>query len=144
MEGPSRNRSSADTDDGPVAEGGSTRVGTRRPDHHYSGWEGYMRLERMQLAERASGKMRRAIGRTLKGEDEGMLRRKADEDERLARAGMVPLRRGGEAWLKHIDELTPEDRWARIEAEKTTIAWLRGRLTAERVVETWRENGWDG
>jgi hypothetical protein len=48
-------------------------------------WEGFMQMERVQLAERASGKMRRAIGRVLPGESREELERIAAKDQRLAR-----------------------------------------------------------
>jgi hypothetical protein len=39
------------------------------------------------------------------------------EDERLAEKGLVALKRGEEIYYKHIDEFTPEDMSARLEAE---------------------------
>ena len=111
---------------------------TNNPYH--DAWEAYMGMERMQLAERASGKMRRAIGR--EGESGEELERIAKEDKRKARAGLVKLNRGTSVYYKHIDDITPEDRLARIEAERVTARWLRGRIEAERIVATWREQGW--
>lgn len=102
-----------------------------------------MKMERVQLAERASGKLRRAIGRVLEGESREELERRAAEDERMARAGLVKLKRGKWVFYKHIDDLTHGDRLARIEAERDTARWLRGRIEAERIVATWREKGWD-
>jgi hypothetical protein len=40
----------------------------------------------------------------------------------------VELRRGYEVWYKHIDELTRDDRPARIESENTRAAWIQERL----------------
>ena len=111
------------------------------PDH--DGWEAYMDTERMQLSERASGKLRRAMGRVLPGESREELERIAAEDERFAQAGLVRLKRGERVFYKHIDDLTREDRWARIEAERDTIAWLRGRIVTEKVAAMWRERGWN-
>ncbi len=48
-----------------------------------------MQMERMQLAERAHGKLRRAIGRVLPGESREKLERITSEDERRARAGLL-------------------------------------------------------
>jgi hypothetical protein len=96
---------------------------TNNPYDH-DPWEGYMQMERMQLAERASGKMRRAIGRILPGESREHLERIASEDQRMARAGLVKLKSGSRSYYKHIDDLTREDRWPRIWAERETIAWL--------------------
>jgi hypothetical protein len=102
-------------------------------DPYHDVWESYLHTERMQLSERASGKMRRAIGRVLPGESQEKLERIAAEDERLAKEGLVPLRKDGRLYYKHIDDLTREDRLARIEAERGITAWLRGRI----------EKGWN-
>ena len=45
----------------------------RWPGSDHDGWEGFMEMERMQLSERAHGKLRRAIGRTLPGESREQL-----------------------------------------------------------------------
>ena len=118
------------------------RMGTWSTDPYHDAWEGYMQMERIQLAERASGTMRRAIGRLLKGESKEELEGIAAKDERLARAGLVRLKgRGGTYHYKPIDDLTREDRWARIWAERDQIAWLRGRIEAEKIVARWSEDG---
>ena len=100
-------------------------------------------MERVQLAERASGKMRRAIGRVLPGESREELERIAAKDQRLARAGFVKLRRGERFSYKHIDDLTCDDCWARIEGERVTAMWLRGRIEGERIAAQLRENARD-
>jgi len=69
--------------------------------------------------------LRRAIGRVLEGESREEMERIAKEDERMARAGLVKLKRGERVFYKHIDDLTPEDRRARIAAERDTIVWLK-------------------
>ena len=109
---------------------------------HREWWEEYMHMERTQLAERASGKTRRAIGRVLNGESREELARMAAKDERLARTGLVRLKDGEKRtyYYKHIDYLTPEDRWPRIWAERDQIRWLSGRIEAEKIVARWREN----
>jgi hypothetical protein len=119
------------------------RMGAWTSNPNHDPWEKFRQMERMQLAQRASGKMGRAIGRVLEGESEEELERIAAKDQRLARAGFVKLKRGERFTYKHIDDLTREDRWARIEAERTTTAWLRGRIEAERIVAAWRENSRD-
>ena len=84
-------------------------------------------MERVQLAERVSGKMRRAIGRVLEGKSREELERIAAKDQRLARASFVKVRRGERFSYKHIDDLTCDDCWDRIEAERVTAMWwLRG------------------
>ena len=52
---------------------------------YHDAWEAFMKTERRQLQERASGKMRRAIGRVLPGESREELERIAARDQRLAR-----------------------------------------------------------
>ena len=60
-------------------------------------------------------------------------------DRRQAQQGMVRLKRGATIFYKHIDDLTPEDRVARIEAERATRAWLAGRIAARHAAPTWLE-----
>ena len=79
-----------------------------------------MDTERAQPAQRAAAQMRRPIGRVLKGESEEDLKRIAAEDQRLAKEGMVPLRREGRVYYKHISDLTREDVGARLEAERVS------------------------
>ena len=52
-----------------------------------------MDAERAQLEQRASGQMRRAIGRVLEGEPEDDIERIVAEDRRRAREGRVPFMR---------------------------------------------------
>lgn len=61
----------------------------------------------------------------------------------MARAGLVRPKVGSRLYYKHIDDLTREDRLARIAAERETIAWLRGRIEAEKIAAHWRKNGWE-
>ena len=107
---------------------------------YHDAWEAFMKTERRQLQERASGKMRRAIGRVLPGESREDLERIVAKDQRLAHAGFVKVRRGERFSYKHIDNLTREDRWARTGAERATTAWLRGRIEGERIAAQLREN----
>jgi hypothetical protein len=62
------------------------------------------------------------------GESLEELRWLAIEDQHMAEAGLVELRRSEEAWYKHIYDLVREDRPARIEAESARTAWLMERL----------------
>lgn len=88
----------------------------------------FMEMERRQLTERANGKLARALGLALPGESQEELDRMAQEDERRARAGLVELRRGDQVCYKHIDQVTPQERQYRLEAEKVRNGWLRGRV----------------
>jgi len=87
-----------------------------------------MEMERGSLQEHASGKLAEALGHALPGESKEELERIAQEDQRLAQEGKVKLKVGEEISYKHIEELTCEDRRARIEAEREEVEWLMSRL----------------
>jgi hypothetical protein len=91
-------------------------------------WERHMRLERELLAQRRDGKLAHAIGKALPGESPQDLEQMAREDQRQAEEGLVTLLWGGQFSHKHIDELTPENLLARLEAEREQVNWLMGRL----------------
>ena len=110
---------------------------------HNAGWNRYMDAERTQLAQRATGQLRRAIGHQPEEEAQEELERIAAEDERQAKEGMVPLRKDGRVYYKHIDDLTREDRWARLEAEQVTLMWIKGRIEGAKIAREWHEKGWD-
>jgi hypothetical protein len=67
------------------------------------------------------------LGNAMPGESQEELEQIALDDKLKAEAGLVELRRGEEVWYKHIDELTPEDRAARVEAEGAQIDWITER-----------------
>ena len=91
-------------------------------------WERHMRLERELLAQRRDGKLAHAIGKALPGESPQDLEQMAREDQRQAEEGLVTLLWGGQFSHKHIDQLTPENLLARLEAERAQVNWLMGRL----------------
>jgi hypothetical protein len=97
-----------------------------RPEHDT--FDEFMEMERARLQEHASGRLASALGRALPGESQEELDRIAAEDQRLAREGMVKLKVGEKVYYKHIDELTREDRRARIAAESDEVARLMKRL----------------
>ncbi len=88
---------------------------------HEELWEQYMEVERRELEQRRNGQ----LGRALPGESLDELQRIAEEDQRKAERGLVELRSGDEVWYKHIDEITRDDRPARIESENARAAWSR-------------------
>jgi len=88
----------------------------------------YMEVERRELEQRRNGQLGRAIGRALPGESHEELEWIAEEDQRKAERGLVELRSGDEVWYKHIDEITRDDRQARIESENARAAWIQERL----------------
>jgi hypothetical protein len=91
-------------------------------------WEQYMEVERKELEQRRNGHLGRALGRALPDESQEELDKMAEEDQRKAEEGLVELRSGDDVWYKHIDELTREDRQARIDSENARATWLRERL----------------
>jgi ABC-type glutathione transport system ATPase component len=91
-------------------------------------WDEFMEMERACIQEHASGKMARALGHALPGETQEELERIAAEDQRLAQQGMVKLKSRQRVYFKHIDELTREDRKARIAAEREQVDWLMKRV----------------
>jgi lauroyl/myristoyl acyltransferase len=91
-------------------------------------WEQYMEVERRELEQRRNGQLGRALGRALPGESQEELQRIAKEDQRKAERGLVELCSGDEVWYKHIDEITRDDRPARIESKNARAAWIQERL----------------
>ena len=87
-----------------------------------------MALERDLLAQRRKGKLAKAIGKALPGESPQDLEKIAREDQSKAEEGLVTLLWAGNLFYKHIDELTPENLLARLDAEREQINWLMGRL----------------
>ena len=99
-----------------------------RPKPEHDTFEQFMEAERGRLQKHASGALAQALGYALPGESQEELDRIAAEDQRLAQQGMVKLKVGEEVSYKHIDELTREDRQARIAAESEEVEWLMSRL----------------
>ena len=91
-------------------------------------WERYLEVERRELEDRKNGELAKVLGEALPGESREELDRMAAEDRQRAEKDLVELRRGDEVWFKHIDELTREDRQARIEAQRRRIDWIQERL----------------
>jgi hypothetical protein len=90
-----------------------------------------MEVERRELEQRQNGQLGRALGRALPGESQEELDRIAEEDQRRAQEGLVELRSGDEVWYRHIDQLTRDDRPARIESENARAAWIQERLSRQ-------------
>lgn len=99
-------------------------------------WKRFLEVERTALEERRSGDLARALGGPVPGESSEELRWLAIEDQYLAEEGSVELRSGEEVWHKHIDDLTMEDRSARIEAESVRAAWLMERLRKSMTLQS--------
>lgn len=90
-------------------------------------WERFMATERREMESRKDGQLARMLGEALPGEPAAALRRLASEDQRQAEEGLVALMSGGKVSYKHIDELSPEDRPARVAANRLRTTWLKER-----------------
>jgi signal transduction histidine kinase len=92
-------------------------------------WEHYMQAERKDLRDRRSGLLARLLGAPLPDESLAELARLAEEDRLRAEAGLVELRdpHGEGVTYKPLEDLTREDRPARVAAERARAAWLKER-----------------
>ncbi len=90
-------------------------------------WEHFMQTELRDLELRKGGELARLLGEALPGEPPAALERLASEDRRQAEEGLVALMRGGKVYYKHLEELCPEDRPARIAANRARTTWLKER-----------------
>ena len=69
------------------------------------------------------------MGLQVEGETEADLARIAEEDQRMARQGLVRLmRESGEVYDEYVEALTRALRPDRIRAEKAQVAWFKGGL----------------
>ena len=93
-------------------------------------WERYLMAERQELEGRKTGLVGRLLGPALPSESGEDLRRFAEEDRERAGRGLVQLRLGERVWWKPLQELTPEDRPARLEAKRVFAGWLSDRRAA--------------
>jgi signal transduction histidine kinase len=93
-----------------------------------SPWERFLRAERRELELRRKGLLARLLNAPLPNESPEELARLAEEDRLRAQAGLLELRMpSGEVLYKRLEELLPEDRAARANAERARIAWLKER-----------------
>ena len=90
-------------------------------------WERFMQAELRELELRKGGQLARLLGEPLPGEPPAALERLASEDRRQAEEGLVALMSGGKVSYKHLDELSQEDRPARMAANRLRTTWLKER-----------------
>src|SRR5215213_10522233 len=92
-------------------------------------WERYMQAERKDLRARRAGLLARLLGSPLPEESLDDVARVAEEDRLRAEAGLVELRdpHGEGVTYKPLEELTREDRPARVAAEGARASWLKER-----------------
>jgi hypothetical protein len=97
--------------------------------------ERFLAAERSMLEQRQRGSLAQALGDPLPGESPAELQWMILEDQYLAEERLVELRSDEEVRFKHVDDLTYEDRPARLEAESKRRAWLMERLVMEAMVK---------
>jgi hypothetical protein len=97
--------------------------------------ERFLAAERSMLEQRQRGGLAQALGDPLPGESPAELQWMILEDQYLAEERLVELRSDEEVRFKHVDDLTYEDRPARLEAESKRRAWLMERLVMEAMVK---------
>ena len=90
-------------------------------------WKLFMREEQREVELRKDGQLARLLGEPLPGEPAAALRRLCSEDQRQAEEGLVALMSKGKISYKHVDELCPEDRPARLAANRARMTWLKER-----------------
>jgi hypothetical protein len=98
-----------------------------RDARHEQAWARFIEAEHHELENRRNGHLRKLLDGPLPGEPPEELERLASEDEARAKEGLVELRRPDEITYKNIDELTPEDRTARVAAEGVRVEWITER-----------------
>lgn len=79
--------------------------------------------------------MAKALACRLPGESQEELDTMALEDRRRAEEGLVELRsEEGEFSYKHVEELSPKDRMARLRAELARMEWLLKRQGRRNII----------
>jgi hypothetical protein len=93
--------------------------------HNEKAWERYLGAEKRELEMRQEGHLAKILDGPLPDESPEELERLAVEDRRKAQEGLVELKcENGEITYKPFDDLTPQDRSARIRAEGERVAWI--------------------
>ena len=106
------------------------------PVRNEHAWEAYMKAERRDLELRREGHLARLLGLSPAGEHDGKLEHMVLDDRCRAEEGLVELRTlDGEVYFNYIDELVPEDRAKRAEAERVRTEWVRKRIAGESFTE---------
>jgi hypothetical protein len=111
-----------------IDRGKGDRVDNETGEGHDEVWELFLEAEQEELRRRRKGYLAKALGVPLPGESAQELERLARADQRRAEEGLTELRSlSGQISYRHIDDLTPEDRWARLEAQRALTNWLMER-----------------
>ncbi|HET7479555.1 MAG TPA: response regulator transcription factor [Rubrobacteraceae bacterium] len=103
---------------------------TRREEHsrvlQEASWQLFMQSEMRDLELRKDGQLARVLDR-MRGTTPAVpaVLRLVSEDQRQAEEGLVALTSGGKVSYKRLDDLTPEDRPARIASNRLRTTWLK-------------------
>src|SRR5215210_2278102 len=89
-------------------------------------WTLFIRSEMREMELRKDGQLANLLGGPLPGEIPATFERLVSRDRRQAEEGIVALMRGGTVSYKHLDDLTHEDRPARMAANRSRTTWLKG------------------
>ena len=93
--------------------------------HNEKAWERYLEAEKREVELRQKGHLAKILDGPLPDESPEELERLAEEDRRKAQEGLVELKsENGEIIYKPFDDLTPQNRTARIRAEGERVAWI--------------------
>ncbi len=101
-----------------------TRQEERSRSLEDAAWTLFMQSEMRELELRKDGQLAGALDR-MRGTTSAVLRRLASEDQRQAEEGLVALTSGGKVFYKRLEDLTPEDRPARVAANRLRTTWLK-------------------
>jgi hypothetical protein len=127
--GPDADKAAARWQEGLAPKRANERRCTRREERSRAledaAWTLFMQEELLELELRKDGQLAELLGGPLQGELPAQLRRLASEDQRQAEEGLVALTIGGKVSYKHLDDLTQQDRPARIASNRLRTTWLK-------------------
>jgi hypothetical protein len=127
--GPDADKAAARWQEGLAPKRANERRCTRREERSRAledaAWKLFMQEELLELELRKDGQLAELLGGPLQGELPAQLRRLASEDQRQAEEGLVALTIGGKVSYKHLDDLTQQDRPARIASNRLRTTWLK-------------------
>lgn len=100
-------------------------------DAHVASWqERFAQAEDRELINRQEGQLGKLLGAPLPDESPQEIRELGVEDQERAKEGLVELMsRSGDITYKHIDDLTSQDRMAKIRADGKRIVWIADRIS---------------
>lgn len=100
-------------------------------DAQVASWQDlFAQAEDRELINRQEGHLRKLLGAPLPHKAPQEIRELGVEDRKRAKEGLVELMsRSGEMTYKHIDDLTSQDRMAKVRADGRRIMWIADRIS---------------